>query len=40
MKQRQYLYVKVNLIPPIRDYELGLCVLFARSGGGGWRQCK
>ena len=27
--------VKVDFIPPIRDYELGLCALSARSGGGG-----
>ncbi len=27
--------MKVDFIPPIRDYELGLCVLSARRGGGG-----
>ncbi len=27
--------VKVDFIPPIRDYELGLGVLSARRGGGG-----
>ncbi len=35
MKLRHYQYVKVDFIPLIRDYELGLCVLSASGGGGG-----